>query len=483
MSFQTRLNTAAISMKLTIYSANLAPIRSSSGLFKKNVDPISYVQVHVFNQNNPQTHHIKKTTKKSKTNTTNPQFHEKIDIIVTPEDRIKFIVMSYHQSKADKIIGECEICMNNICERFPPAILSATLTEKLVRGEPLKNEKGQLIFGLEEFPNNIFPDMTLQIQVNDWPALCNALLLLKSEYPENNSFNESGSHDFVMVDRNLAQTGVNSSPGNLNGSRGSLNISPSQNRNRAPSALSNRMSGLNLGSSNLVDTDDPLPQYYERRKDPNTSQYYYVDHLMRTTSWKRPLPLPSGWERRKDARSDRQYFVDHDHRRTQWHHPLEDENGNLLSTTGKTTAEDDQQEQYRRYQERNLSGLINSNTEDQMKKQTSSGNDQDLDYNKLSEAAKNKSDSDNFLIDEEQEELEVIKAEDIEKVFGPLKSEAGWEQKQSGGRTYYLNHIAKVSQWEDPRTMGYEVRDSLPRGWQRQYTEDGLRFWDSDFWP
>ena len=54
----------------------------------------------------------------------------------------------------------------------------------------------------------------------------------------------------------------------------------------------------------------------------------------------------------------------------------------------------------------------------------------------------------------------------------------GWEEfRHVNGRTYYLNHIDKTSQWEDPRTQG-TAKDEvlLPMGWEMRLTEDGMKY-------
>jgi atrophin-1 interacting protein 5 (WW domain-containing E3 ubiquitin protein ligase 1) len=42
------------------------------------------------------------------------------------------------------------------------------------------------------------------------------------------------------------------------------------------------------------------------------------------------------------------------------------------------------------------------------------------------------------------------------------------------GRTYYVNHISKTTQWEDPRRMDSNIFDiPLPDGFEMRFTKEG----------
>lgn len=42
------------------------------------------------------------------------------------------------------------------------------------------------------------------------------------------------------------------------------------------------------------------------------------------------------------------------------------------------------------------------------------------------------------------------------------------------GRSYYVNHSSKTTQWEDPRRMDSHVFDTpLPNGYEMRYTKEG----------
>ena len=50
------------------------------------------------------------------------------------------------------------------------------------------------------------------------------------------------------------------------------------------------------------------------------------------------------------------------------------------------------------------------------------------------------------------------------KVLGPLPE--GWEKRMDpNGRPYFVNHLSRVTQWQDPRTQGEETIEApLPPG-------------------
>ena len=48
------------------------------------------------------------------------------------------------------------------------------------------------------------------------------------------------------------------------------------------------------------------------------------------------------------------------------------------------------------------------------------------------------------------------------------------------GRSYYVNHLSKTTQWEDPRRMNNSIFDvPLPNGFEMRYTKEGqVYFYD-----
>uniref|UniRef100_A0A1I7XFG1 HECT-type E3 ubiquitin transferase n=1 Tax=Heterorhabditis bacteriophora TaxID=37862 RepID=A0A1I7XFG1_HETBA len=59
--------------------------------------------------------------------------------------------------------------------------------------------------------------------------------------------------------------------------------------------------------------------------------------------------------------------------------------------------------------------------------------------------------------------------------LGPLPE--GWEKRADPhtGRVYFVNHVNKTTQWEDPRTQGISDQP-LPDGWEMRFTEQGVPF-------
>ncbi|THD24994.1 WW domain containing E3 ubiquitin protein ligase 2 [Fasciola hepatica] len=54
----------------------------------------------------------------------------------------------------------------------------------------------------------------------------------------------------------------------------------------------------------------------------------------------------------------------------------------------------------------------------------------------------------------------------------------GWERRidPTSQRIYFVNHISKITQWEDPRERGMDETQPLPPGWEKRYTPQGQRF-------
>ncbi|KAA0196243.1 WW domain Protein (E3 ubiquitin ligase), partial [Fasciolopsis buskii] len=54
----------------------------------------------------------------------------------------------------------------------------------------------------------------------------------------------------------------------------------------------------------------------------------------------------------------------------------------------------------------------------------------------------------------------------------------GWERRidPASQKIYFVNHISKITQWEDPRERGMDETHPLPPGWEKRYTPQGQRF-------
>ncbi|CAF1293414.1 unnamed protein product [Rotaria sp. Silwood1] len=175
--------------------------------------------------------------------------------------------------------------------------------------------------------------------------------------------------------------------------------------------------------TSLTEFKEQLPPGWELRYDP-LGRPYYVDHNRRRTTWSlKQETLPSGWEERVDNRG-RVYYVDHNTRTTTWKLPTATHLSNVAEW----------QNNYAR------SHSVFNQFEHRFLPQT--------DTNIQSNDASNST----------EESLPE-----------------GWERKHdSQGRTYYLNHISKTTQWEDPRRMDNNIFDiPLPQGFEMRYTKDG----------
>ncbi|GMR53210.1 hypothetical protein PMAYCL1PPCAC_23405, partial [Pristionchus mayeri] len=167
----------------------------------------------------------------------------------------------------------------------------------------------------------------------------------------------------------------------------------------------------------MAAAEESLPDGWELRFD-QYGRKYYVDHTNKSTTWERPssLPMPEGWELRKDSRG-RVYYVDHNTRTTTWQRPTHD--------------------------------MINAHEQWQN-----------------SRSGAQASWAQRFLI-----QASNGMGEDS---LGALPE--GWEKRSdpNSGRTYFVNHVNKTTQWDDPRTQGNNV--PLPEGWETRLTSQGIPF-------
>jgi NEDD4-like E3 ubiquitin-protein ligase WWP1 len=163
-----------------------------------------------------------------------------------------------------------------------------------------------------------------------------------------------------------------------------------------------------------------LPQGWELRVD-GQGRPYYVDHNRRRTTWLLDHTLlPPGWEERVDRRG-RVYYVNHQTRSTTWTPPTAVHLSNLAQW----------QNQYAR------SHSLFNQFEHRFLPQTENGN----------------------------------QAGDVTEQ--PLPE--GWQRMfDNQGRSYFVNHLSKTTQWEDPRRMNNSIFDTpLPSGFEMRYTKQG----------
>uniref|UniRef100_A0A914UPW8 E3 ubiquitin-protein ligase n=1 Tax=Plectus sambesii TaxID=2011161 RepID=A0A914UPW8_9BILA len=165
--------------------------------------------------------------------------------------------------------------------------------------------------------------------------------------------------------------------------------------------------------------EEPLPEGWEMRFD-QYGRKYYVDHSTKSTTWERPstTPLPAGWEMRRDPRG-RVYYVDHNTRTTTWQRPTADMlHAHQQWQSGRDQAMHQWEQRF----------LFNGNS--------------------------------------------LVSSDDP---LGPLPD--GWEKRAdpNTGRMYFVNHVNRTTQWEDPRTQGVSDQP-LPEGWEMRFTEQGVPF-------
>ncbi|XP_015252085.1 PREDICTED: E3 ubiquitin-protein ligase Itchy-like [Cyprinodon variegatus] len=169
----------------------------------------------------------------------------------------------------------------------------------------------------------------------------------------------------------------------------------------------------------------PLPPGWEQRVDQN-GRVYYVDHVLKRTSWERPEPLPPGWERRLDQMG-RPYYVDHMTRTTTWQRP-----------TMETVRNYEQWQ----HQQNHLQGAMQQ-------------------FNQR-------------FIYGAQDQASAAQNKEFDPL-GPLPH--GWEKRtDSNNRVYFVHHPTRSTQWEDPRTQGLLNEKPLPEGWEMRFTVDGIPY-------
>ncbi|CAM4951268.1 unnamed protein product [Rotaria socialis] len=175
--------------------------------------------------------------------------------------------------------------------------------------------------------------------------------------------------------------------------------------------------------TSLTDLKEQLPPGWEMRTD-NLGRPYYVDHNLRRTTWcLKKERLPSGWEERVDSRG-RVYYVDHTTRTTTWKLPTASHLSNVAEWQNNYARSHSVFNQF----EHRFLPQIDANAQ--------------------------------------PSDVPISTEESLPE---------GWEKKQDNqGRIYYVNHISKTTQWEDPRRMDNNIFDMpLPHGFEMRYTKDG----------
>ncbi|KND02049.1 NEDD4 family E3 ubiquitin-protein ligase [Spizellomyces punctatus DAOM BR117] len=423
-------------VKLTVVAAD--------GLCKRDVfrlpDPFAVVTV-----DGEQTH----TTCPVK-RTLNPYWNENFDISVTNNSVIAVQIFDQRKWKKTKdqgFLGVVNISMSNVFDVNSGG--DEMLTLELKKGNTNDFVSGKLIVNLSSTTfatpaANGVGGATLAAPPD--PLVRNA------------SISSSHSHASSSHANGTIPDGITNGGGEATGK---LNrpLSTQQNRPGVGSS-SGSTTPSRTGLSSTEDAQGPLPQGWERRVD-HLGRTYYVDHNTRTTTWHRPAsnategqqqlaemerrrhnnrtlpaeatsasptpasssntaastpstsvsgsatgPLPNGWEQRFTPEG-RPYFVDHNTRTTTWLDP-------------------------RRVQQQSRGSFGQQLTQGQAASQ-----------------------------------LAIAQQQSV-AALGPLPS--GWEMRMTNtGRTYFVDHNAKITTWDDPR-LPSSVDQNVP-----QYKRDFRR--------
>ena len=358
--------------------------------------------------------------------TLEPKWDDLFTILVTPYSFIEFRVMAKQSVRNDVVVGATKVDLHDLLLRHVGNLTHCEL--KL----PIKyNDKGR------------------ESASGDIDILFDNLQVNMSEFPPriNDNIVNGPNGGIAANEQNSTTSYSGAAATNISTVRGSQHGNPSERpqqtasvvrrtppqrppgpgvqdvHNDSPSTPSRQPPppGPSIGSNN---NDESLPLNWERRVD-HYNRVYYVDHVNCSTHWERPKPLPAGWEMRVDARG-RTYYVDHNTRTTTWQRP----------TTETVNA-------YNQWRAQQASNLTVEHTQYQQR----------------------------FL----NMNMETPQP-DAGDPLGALPQ--GWEKRtDKSGRVYYVNHISRETQWEDPRASEQvSNQNPLPSNWEMRYTSDGIPY-------
>ncbi|TPX54318.1 hypothetical protein PhCBS80983_g05973 [Powellomyces hirtus] len=445
-------------VKLTVVAAD--------GLYKRDVfrlpDPFAVVTV-----DGEQTH----TTSPVK-RTLNPYWNESFDISVTNSSTVAVQIFDQRKWKKTRdqgFLGVINVSMANVFDVNVGG--DEMLTLELKKGNTNDFVSGKLIVNLSATPSqNGLASATLAPAPTDAAGRPS---VSSQASPIIQPTAQGGPPTFTAGPNPPAQATINKNR------RPSLEIAGgSSSSGAAGSSSSSATAAARTALSSTEDAQGPLPTGWERRVD-HLQRTYYVDHNSRSTTWRRPTaassqgqqdlveqerrrnnnrtlpgetasvssgtpatpasatspapqvpapaaatppttpaasttpaaaaavgPLPNGWEQRFTPEG-RPYFVDHNTRTTTWLDP-------------------------RRVQQQNRGGLGQQMTQGQTASQLALAQQQSV------------------------------------AALGPLPS--GWEMRMTNtGRTYFVDHNAKITTWDDPR-LPSSVDQNVP-----QYKRDFRR--------
>uniref|UniRef100_A0A3Q2EAT8 E3 ubiquitin-protein ligase n=1 Tax=Cyprinodon variegatus TaxID=28743 RepID=A0A3Q2EAT8_CYPVA len=391
---------------------------------KKNwFGPSPYVEVTVDGQS-------KKTEKCNNTHT--PKWKQPFTVVATPFSKLVFRVWSHQTLKSDLFLGQAKLDLSETLKANDMKISELIQTLQLYSDREQTDVVGDLsvlLDGMTVDPEVFASAETVQscfvLFISLALLLCYNSSSIYLNFPSASSSNGSApteaSEGHSAPDTPVRTSGPTSAPdyspstsSNRSSTSGAAATRPPTS-NTTPS-LPPRVPSVNHG---------PLPPGWEQRVDQN-GRVYYVDHVLKRTSWERPEPLPPGWERRLDQMG-RPYYVDHMTRTTTWQRP-----------TMETVRNYEQWQ----HQQNHLQGAMQQ-------------------FNQR-------------FIYGAQDQASAAQNKEFDPL-GPLPH--GWEKRtDSNNRVYFVHHPTRSTQWEDPRTQGLLNEKPLPEGWEMRFTVDGIPY-------
>ncbi|CAF0958423.1 unnamed protein product [Adineta steineri] len=399
------------------------------------------VNMEVDNKYTYRTEIIRKKGKTTTTTTTNSPIiliNESFDVLVTSNSKIKLKILAPTRLFGNHDIGQLQFSVKTIINEYhsseqinndtTPSYLvklpfnNSTISTSLFRSNEINNLANgivELIFYgslLKQHNENRNQQDTQQSR----PSSTHSMLENGSEIQNSNETTRS------MISRSVNNTNTRSRRRPLdNQTNGTIDegaaAAASVNSNVQTNLATDQTSITN--ETTLAQLKQQLPPGWEVRFD-SQNRPYYVDHNRRRTTWfLEQHALPRGWEERTDPRG-RVYYVDHNTRTTTWTPPTATHLSNVAQW----------QNQYARshsvFNQFEHRFLPNSDT--------------------------------SATLNENSDSTEQSLPE-------------GWQKMHDNqGRTYFVNHLSKTTQWEDPRRMDSNIFDMpLPNGFEMRYTKEG----------
>uniref|UniRef100_A0A3Q2GLH4 HECT-type E3 ubiquitin transferase n=1 Tax=Cyprinodon variegatus TaxID=28743 RepID=A0A3Q2GLH4_CYPVA len=387
---------------------------------KKNwFGPSPYVEVTVDGQS-------KKTEKCNNTHT--PKWKQPFTVVATPFSKLVFRVWSHQTLKSDLFLGQAKLDLSETLKANDMKISELIQTLQLYSDREQTDVVGDLSVLLD--------GMTVDPEVFASAEADHCSEPSRDSSPALDSVEHRSSPSTQRTVNSKGSPSLSGKP--VRPPRPSRPPPPTPRRPTvSPGTTTNLLSGCKLLESPVFVFNAVLcflfsiylfisvSSRWEQRVDQN-GRVYYVDHVLKRTSWERPEPLPPGWERRLDQMG-RPYYVDHMTRTTTWQRP-----------TMETVRNYEQWQ----HQQNHLQGAMQQ-------------------FNQR-------------FIYGAQDQASAAQNKEFDPL-GPLPH--GWEKRtDSNNRVYFVHHPTRSTQWEDPRTQGLLNEKPLPEGWEMRFTVDGIPY-------